>query len=71
MVLNHVLCNARSHTWAESIQYSTGQNSELHTILMTFFLFQTVITELRGQRFATPEEAVDALTMFMELPQLK
>lgn len=60
--------NASSHTSAQTKEFLSGQNVELmgHPAYSPdlapndYFLFPFVKNKLRGQRFSTPEEAVDA-----------
>lgn len=70
--------NASSHTSAQAKEFLTGQNIELmghppyspDLAPNDFFLFPHIKNKLRGQRFSTPEEAVDAFkTHVLELPQ--
>lgn len=76
IILHHD--NASSHTSVQTTQYLTGQNIELmghppyspDLAPNDFFLFPFVKNKLRGQRFMTPEEAVDAFKMHvLEIPQ--
>ncbi|CAK9815952.1 Histone-lysine N-methyltransferase SETMAR [Anthophora plagiata] len=69
IILHHD--NASSHTSAQTSQYLTSQNVELMNhppyspdlAPSDFFLFPYVKNKLRGQRFSTPEEVVDAFKM--------
>lgn len=66
IILHHD--NASSHTSAQTTQYLTGENIELmghppyspDLAPNDFFLFPTIEDKLRGQRFSSPEEAVEA-----------
>ncbi|CAH2011753.1 unnamed protein product [Acanthoscelides obtectus] len=63
--------NASSHTAQKTRQYLTGENVELldHPPYSPdlspndFFTFPKIKNRLRGQRFQSPEEAVDALDL--------
>ncbi|GBP70930.1 Mariner Mos1 transposase [Eumeta japonica] len=70
--------NASCHTSAETIQFLEGQKIELRGYPLyspdltpkDFYLFPSVKNKLRGQRFSTCEEAVDAFKMHvLEIPQ--
>ena len=76
IILHHD--NASSHTSAKTREYLSGQNIELmgHPAYSPdlapndFFLFPHIKNKLRGQRFSTPEEAVDAFkTHVLEVSQ--
>lgn len=76
IILHHD--NASSHTSAQTKEFLTGQNIELmghppyspDLAPNDFFLFPHIKKKLRGQRFSTPEEAVDAFkTLVLEVPQ--
>ncbi|CAH2010836.1 unnamed protein product [Acanthoscelides obtectus] len=65
--------NASSHTAQKTRQYLTEENVELldHSPYSPndFFTFPKIKNRLRGQRFQSPEEAVDALkTSVLDLP---
>ncbi|CAH1999729.1 unnamed protein product [Acanthoscelides obtectus] len=69
--------NASSHTAQKTRQYSTGENVELldHPPYSPdlspndFFTFPKIKNRLRGQRFQSPEEAVDAFkNAVLDLP---
>jgi histone-lysine N-methyltransferase SETMAR len=70
--------NASSHTSAQTTAYLCTQHIELmghppyspDLAPNDFFLFPHIKNKLRGQRFSTPEEAVDAFkTLVLEVPQ--
>lgn len=69
IILHHD--NASSHTSAQTKEFLTDQNIELmghppyspDLAPNDFFLFPHTKNKLRGQRFSTPEEAVDAFKM--------
>ena len=69
--------NASSHTSAQTTAFLNTQNNELNhppyssdLTLNDFFLFSCVKNKMRGQRFPTPEEAVEAFGMHVfEIPQ--
>jgi histone-lysine N-methyltransferase SETMAR len=72
--------NTNSHTSAQTSAYLSTQNIKLigHPPYSSdlapndFFLFPTVKDKLRGQRFSTPEEVVDAFkNHVLELPFAK
>lgn len=71
IILHHD--NASSHTSAETMEYLSSQNVELmgHPAYSPdlapndFFLFPHIKQKLRGQRFSTPEEAVNAFKMLV------
>ncbi|XP_055316153.1 histone-lysine N-methyltransferase SETMAR-like [Sitodiplosis mosellana] len=76
IILHHD--NASSHKSAETMGYLSTQNVELmgHPAYSPdlapndFFLFPHIKNKMRGQRFPTPEDAVDAFkTHVLELPQ--
>lgn len=76
IILHHD--NASSHTSHETSEYLATQNIELmghppyspDLAPNDFFLFPTIKGKLRGQRFSTPEEAVEAFkNHVLELPQ--
>ena len=63
--------NASSHTLAQTSAFLSTQNIDLMShppygpglAPNDFFLFQYIKNKMRGQRFSTPEEAVDAFKM--------
>lgn len=70
--------NASSHTSARTSDFLSAQNVDLMShppyspdlAPNDFFLFPNIKNKLRGQRFSTPEEAVDAFKMHvLEIPQ--
>ncbi|CAH1972707.1 unnamed protein product [Acanthoscelides obtectus] len=70
--------NASSHTAQETRQYLTEENVELLDILHIvpipndFFTFPKIKNRLHGQRFQSPEEAVDAFkNAVLDLPANK
>jgi len=76
IILHHD--NASSHTSAQTTAYLSTQHIELmghppyspDLAPNDFFLFPHIKNKLRGQRFSTPEEAVDAFkTLVLEVPQ--
>lgn len=76
IILHHD--NASSHTSTETKEFLTSQNIELtghppyspDLAPNDFFLFPHIKKKLRGQRFSTPEEAVDAFkTLVLKIPQ--
>ena len=78
IILHHD--NASSHSSAQTTQFLTGEHIELtghppyspDLAPNDFILFPYVKNKLRGQRFSTPEEAVDTFTMHvLEIPQLE
>ncbi|GBP43335.1 Histone-lysine N-methyltransferase SETMAR [Eumeta japonica] len=77
IILHHD--NASCHTLAETTQFLEGQKIEVTDHLHLpysldlapndFFLFLSVKNKLRGQRFSSSKEAVDAFIMFiLEIP---
>jgi [histone H3]-lysine36 N-dimethyltransferase SETMAR len=76
IILHHD--NASSHTAARTKEFLEAQNIELmdhppyspDLAPNDFFLFPHIKNKLRGQRFTTPEEAVEAFkTYVLEVPQ--
>ena len=70
--------NASSHTSIQTTAFLSTQNIDLMThppyspdlAPNYFFLFPYVKNKMKGQRFSTPEEAVDAFRMhILEIPQ--
>jgi histone-lysine N-methyltransferase SETMAR len=75
IILHHD--NASSHTAAPTMAFLTGQKIELmghppyspDLAPNDYFLFPTIKNKLRGQRFSTPEEAVEAFkSHVLEVP---
>lgn len=75
VILHHD--NASSHTAGQTIEYLKAKNVELMSHCpyspdlspCDFFLFPFVKNKMRGKRFLTPEEAVDAFTQHVsEIP---
>ncbi|GBP24734.1 hypothetical protein EVAR_79581_1 [Eumeta japonica] len=73
-------CNASCQTSAETTQFLEGNKMELTSHLLyssnmapkDFYLFPSVENKLRGQRFSSSEEAVDAFKKHvLVIPQLK
>ena len=70
--------NASSYTSAQTIAFLSAQNIDLMShppyspdlAPNDFFLFPYVKNKMRGQRFSTPKEAVDAFRMhILQIPQ--
>lgn len=78
IILHHD--NASSHTSAHTTAYLAGEKIELmgHAPYSPdlapndFFLFPQIKTKLRGQRFSSPDEAVEAFkSHVLQVPQLE
>lgn len=76
IILHHD--NASTHTSAQTSEYLASENIELmghppyspDLAPNDFFLFPNIKKKMRGQRFSTPQEAVEAFkTHVLELPQ--